>query len=86
MCRVPSSSFELNYKLANSPPTHYIRNMEEKRRGNAGTDRRARRRGGRRDGDGKKAWYLRRPLWLATASAMFVGWRRVRTLGRRTAN
>jgi hypothetical protein len=44
-------------------------------------DRRAHPRGGRRDGDVKKPWYLRRRLWLAAASIAFVGWRRV--LGRR---
>ena len=45
------------------------------------TDRRANPRSGRRDGDGKKAWYLRRRLWLAAASLLYVGWRRVRRLG-----
>jgi hypothetical protein len=41
-------------------------------------DRRARARGGRRNGDGQKPWYLRQPLLLTIASLMFVGWQRVR--------
>jgi hypothetical protein len=41
-------------------------------------DRRAYPRGGRRDGDQKKPWYLRRRLWLAIMSVLYVGWRRVR--------
>jgi hypothetical protein len=45
-------------------------------------DRRARPRGGRRDGDGKKPWYMRRRLWLAAASLIYVGWRRVATRAR----
>jgi hypothetical protein len=45
-------------------------------------DRRANPRGGRRNGDGGKPWYMRRRLWLAAASLLYVGWRRVRTLGR----
>jgi hypothetical protein len=44
-----------------------------------GADRRARSRGGRRAHDAKKPWYMRRRLWLAAASLVFVGWRRVRT-------
>ena len=40
-------------------------------------DRRKRARGGRRDGDQKKPWYLRRRLWLAAVSLVYVGWRRV---------
>jgi hypothetical protein len=39
-------------------------------------DRRARRRGGRRQRDDGKPWYMRRRLWLAVASLAFVGWRR----------
>jgi hypothetical protein len=45
------------------------------------SDRRARSRGGRRDGDNRKPWYMRRRLWLAAASLAYVGWRRVRSLG-----
>lgn len=44
-------------------------------------DRRAGRRGGRRDGDNGKPWYMRRRLWLAAATLLYVGWRRLRTLG-----
>jgi len=43
-------------------------------------DRRARRRGGRRENDSPKPWYMRRRLWLAAASLMFVGWKRVRRI------
>jgi hypothetical protein len=57
--------------------------VEDERRESSATDRRAHRRGGRRDGDARKAWYLRRRIWLALASVAFVGWRRVRALGRR---
>jgi hypothetical protein len=46
-------------------------------------DRRAHPRGGRRENDSKKPWYMRRRLWLATASLLYVGWRRMRSLGRR---
>jgi len=45
-------------------------------------DRRARPRGGRRDGDAKKPWYMRRRLWLAAASVAYIGWRRLQKLGR----
>jgi hypothetical protein len=51
--------------------------MADNRRSPEYRDRRAVPRGGRRDGDQKKPWYLRRRLWLAVASVMFVGWRRV---------
>jgi hypothetical protein len=44
------------------------------------SDRRARRRGGRRDSDSPKPWYMRRRLWLAAASIVFVGWKRVRRM------
>jgi hypothetical protein len=47
------------------------------------TDRRARTRGGRRTDDAKKPWYLRRRLWLAAASLMYVGWRRM--VGRKSS-
>jgi len=43
-------------------------------------DRRARPRGGRRDSDLPKPWYMRRRLWLAAASMVFVGWKRVRRI------
>ena len=56
--------------------------MSEDRR-TAAPDRRAHSRNGRRSGDAKKPWYMRRRLWLATASLLYVGWRRVRALGRR---
>lgn len=52
--------------------------VDQRRR--MGGDRRARSRGGRREIDAKKPWYLRRRLWLAAASLAFVGWRRVKTL------
>jgi hypothetical protein len=51
--------------------------VEEERRNPDGVDRRARPRGGRRDADHAKPWYLRRRLWLAVASIAFVGWKRV---------
>lgn len=54
--------------------------MNPERRGEI-TDRRARPRGGRRDGDNGKPWYMRRRLWLAAATLVYVGWRRVRALG-----
>ena len=57
---------------------------EENRRSGEQPDRRARARGGRRDGDQKKPWYLRRRLWLAAASLMYVAWQRMRSLGRRS--
>jgi len=44
------------------------------------SDRRARPRGGRRDGDSQKPWYQRHALWLAAASMVFVGWKRVRRI------
>ena len=55
---------------------------EDNRRDPERRDRRAHPRGGRRDHDQKKPWYLRRRLWLAFASLVFVGWRRVRGLAR----
>jgi hypothetical protein len=47
------------------------------RRTGPGVDRRARTRGGRRDDDAKQPWWMRRPMWLAFASVMYVGWRRL---------
>lgn len=59
--------------------------MSEERR-NSNSDRRARSRGGRRPYDRKKKpWYMRRRLWLATASFLFVGWRKLRGLVRRSS-
>jgi hypothetical protein len=57
--------------------------MVEDRRSPENRDRRARRRGGRRSGDARKPWYMRRRLWLATASLIYVGWRRMRSLATR---
>jgi hypothetical protein len=45
-----------------------------------GLDRRAKPRGGRREDDSQKPWYVRRRWWLAAASLVFVGWKRVRRL------
>lgn len=56
--------------------------MNENRRSTEGQDRRARPRGGRRQEDLKKPWYMRRRLWLAAASLLYVGWRRMRRLAR----
>jgi len=56
--------------------------MKENRRDTESRDRRAKPRGGRRTKDVKKPWYMRRRLWLATASLLYVGWRRMRSLGR----
>ncbi|HXD21351.1 MAG TPA: hypothetical protein VN654_30295 [Vicinamibacterales bacterium] len=44
------------------------------------SDRRARPRGGRRENDSQKPWYMRRRLWLAAVSMFFVGWKRVRRI------
>jgi hypothetical protein len=57
--------------------------MDQDRRSPENHDRRAHPRGGRRDHDARKPWYMRRRLWLAAASLLYVGWRRMRTLGRR---
>jgi hypothetical protein len=54
--------------------------MGDDKRMKAFTDRRARPRGGRRDSDSQKPWYMRRRLWLAAASMIFVGWKRVRRM------
>jgi hypothetical protein len=48
----------------------------ERRYGTAG-DRRAHSRGGRRDGDSKRPWYVRRKFWLGIVSTMYLGWRRL---------
>ena len=57
--------------------------MTQDRRSIENRDRRAHPRGGRRHHDVRKPWYMRRRLWLAVASLAFVGWRRMRRLGRR---
>ena len=57
--------------------------MERRVPEDPGRDRRAIRRGGRRDGDEGKPWYLRRPFLLTTASLAVVGWRRIRDYGAR---
>jgi len=57
--------------------------MPENRREGEHNDRRAHPRGGRRDGDQGKPWYMRRRLWLAAASLLYVGWRRVRGIGHK---
>jgi hypothetical protein len=49
----------------------------ERRASESTTERRTVARGGRRDGDQSKPWYLRRPLLLTVASLVFVGWQRV---------
>jgi len=54
----------------------------ERRTTNA-RDRRANSSGGRRAGERKTPWYLRHRIWLAAASLVFVGWRRVRGHGSR---
>ncbi len=59
---------------------------EENRRKGERSDRRARARGGRRDGDQKKPWYMRRRLWLATASLLYVGWRRITGRSKKAAD
>ena len=57
--------------------------MSESKRATERSDRRARSRGGRREGDPlQKPWYMRRRLWLTAASLMFVGWKRIRGIGR----
>jgi hypothetical protein len=54
--------------------------MKENRRAPESRDRRAHPRGGRRQKDAGKPWYMRRRLWLAAASLLYVGWRRMRKL------
>ncbi|HSL23116.1 MAG TPA: hypothetical protein VK886_16415 [Vicinamibacterales bacterium] len=53
----------------------------EDRRDAARPDRRAARRGGRRAHDAGKPWWMRRRLWLAIATFVWVGWRRLRHRG-----
>jgi len=52
--------------------------MDENQRTTVRSDRRANPRGGRREDDSGKPWYMRRRLWLGAASILFVGWKRVR--------
>jgi hypothetical protein len=54
--------------------------MSDDKRADEPLDRRARPRGGRRVSDQSKPWYMRRRLWLAAVSMMFVGWKRVRRI------
>lgn len=56
--------------------------MSEDRRSPESRDRRANPRGGRRKKDARKPWYMRRRLWLAAASLLYVGWRRMRRLAQ----
>lgn len=56
--------------------------MDENKRTTVRPDRRAKTRGGRREDDSQKPWYMRRRLWLAAASMIFVGWKRVRRIVR----
>jgi hypothetical protein len=57
--------------------------MSEDRRSREIHDRRANPRGGRRKQDLRKPWYMRRRLWLAAVSLLYVGWRRMRRLAHR---
>jgi hypothetical protein len=58
--------------------------MDQDRR-SENRDRRRRPRGGRRPYDNRtKPWYMRRRLWLAAASLLYVGWQRMRRLGSRS--
>jgi hypothetical protein len=60
--------------------------MDQDRR-SENRDRRRRPRGGRRPYDNTtKPWYMRRRLWLAAASLLYVGWQRMRRLGNRSRN
>ena len=57
--------------------------MTENRRSD-NRDRRRKPRGGRRPYDNRsKPWYMRRRLWLAAASLLYVGWQRMRNTLRR---
>jgi len=61
--------------------------MTEERRSETQRDRRRRPRGGRRPYDNRtKPWYMRRRLWLAAASLLYVGWQRMRALGGRATD
>jgi hypothetical protein len=52
--------------------------MDENKRNTVRSDRRAKSRSGRRADDSPQPWYMRRRLWLAAASLIFVGWKRIR--------
>jgi hypothetical protein len=56
--------------------------VRDDRRNDPGADRRARTRGGRRAGESAKPWYMKQRLWVAVASVVFVGWRRIAGRGR----
>jgi hypothetical protein len=56
--------------------------MERRQARDSASDRRTIVRGGRRNGDQAKAWYIRRPLLLNMASLVATVWRRLRSLGR----
>jgi hypothetical protein len=52
--------------------------LDERRQSPRAEDRRAIRRGGRRDGDGKKAWYRKQTVLLTAVSLIYVGVRRMK--------
>ena len=54
--------------------------MDDNKRKTVRSDRRAKSRSGRREDDARQPWYMRRRLWLAAASIMFVGWKRIRRI------
>lgn len=66
--------------MTTSNPSGKLRFMGDDRRFVESRDRRANPRGGRRNDDHKKPWYMRRRLWLAGASLIYVGWRRLRAM------
>ena len=66
-------------------PLSAILNTMERRASEPAADRRTVKRGGRRDDDQGKPWYLRQPILLTTAALLFAGWRRVRG-GRKTTH
>jgi hypothetical protein len=57
-----------------------LASMSDDKRVRDFSDRRARARGGRRGHDSQKPWYRRHAMWLAAASMVFMGWKRVRRL------
>ena len=56
--------------------------MDDNKRKTVRSDRRAKSRSGRREDDARQPWYMRRRLWLAAASIVFVGWKRIRQIVR----
>ena len=56
--------------------------MDDNKRNTVRSDRRAKSRNGRREDDSPQPWYMRRRLWLAAASIVFVGWKRIRQIVR----